>query len=278
MNRGFYLQTSLIEERHWWFVQRRRLAAALLSDEPGRGRRGLALDIGCGTGGNLVFLQQHCSGLAGVDLSDYALELARAKQTGAGLIRADANSVGDLFRASSFDLVTIFNLLYHRWVRDDSALLAQAAHLLRPGGLLLVTEPAFDILKRRHDVVDYGARRYRRESLVSMSEQAGLEIRRATYFNSIAFAPALLSAFGERLFGWMAGAPDESEEVAEMRVPPRPLNRFLLRLSSLESRLIRAVGRLPFGVGLLVMAAKPAATGTAASGTAASGTCSKSGF
>jgi len=252
MNRGFYRQTSLIEDQHWWFVHRRRLAARLLA-----GRAGQALDLGCGTGGNLRFLSDHCADIIGLDRSEYALELARAKCAGAKLLLGDANRLGDTFRDSSFDLITAFNLLYHRWIEDEEETLGQISRLLRPGGRLLLTEPAFGILRRRHDVVNFGLRRYRRKGLSALVRRSGLVVRKATYFNSIAFAPALLRAMTERLLGRLQPAPDEDEEVAEMKLPPRALNQALLGLASLEALWIRAFGSMQLGAGVLIFAIKP---------------------
>jgi SAM-dependent methyltransferase len=252
MNRGFYRQTSLIEDEHWWFVHRRRLAADLLTE-----RAGDALDLGCGTGGNLPFLADHCTEIVGLDRSEYALELARAKSGRAKLLLGDANRLGGMFRESSFDLITAFNLLYHRWIEDEAKTVEQISRLLRPGGRLLLTEPAFDILRRRHDIVDFGLRRYRRKALSELVSRSGLEVRRATYFNSIAFAPALLRAMAERLLGRMRPAPGEDEEVAEMQLPPAPLNRALLGISSLEALWIRTFGSMPLGAGILLFAVKP---------------------
>jgi SAM-dependent methyltransferase len=257
MNRGFYRQTSLIEDEHWWFIHRRRLVSRLLRDAWGRGRAARALDVGCGTGGSLLFLREHCSHVVGLDRSEYALELARARSSGANLLLGDANRLGEQFEESSFDLITVFNLLYHRWIEDDAAVLQQIARLLRPGGLLVLTEPAFPILRRRHDVVDFGIRRYRRKGLAGIVARAGLEVRRATYFNCIAFVPALLRAGSERLSGRLRAAPSVDEEVGEMRLPPPAINRCLLALAFLETVWIRALGRMPLGAGLLLIAHKP---------------------
>jgi hypothetical protein len=61
----------------------------------------------------------------------------------------------------------------------------------------------------------------------------------------------------ERLLGRMRPAPGEDEEVAEMKLPPRALNRALLGISSLEGLWIRAFGSMPLGAGVLLFAVKP---------------------
>ena len=259
MNEAFYHQTSRIEERHWWFRARRALADRLLRSEGSAATSGRGLDVGCGSGGNLSLLARHCADVVGLERSALALDLARAKHPGARLVRGDANHAGSLFREESFAVITVFNVLYHRWIDAESAVLEQLAALLRPGGLLLVTEPAFPVLFRRHDAVDHGVRRYRAGELADLVRAAGLQVRRASYFNSVAFLPALLVAGVDRLRGrGVAAEHADSAEVAELGVPVAPLNRSLEALLGVEARWIERVGRVPVGVGVLVLARRAA--------------------
>jgi SAM-dependent methyltransferase len=256
MNRGFYRQISLIEDDHWWFRHRRQLIADLLRTVPGRERMLRALDIGCGTGGNLALLAEHSPWVVGLDRSDYALQLAGRKQPGATLVLGDANRLRDQFSSESFDLITVLNVLYHRWVESEGEVLRQIRGLLRPGGLLVMTEPALRILFRRHDLVDFGSRRYGRAELVGMVREAGLIVHRATYFNFVAFFPALALALYERLAGRAGGSCEEDEVVGEMRIPAAPLNGLLYALASMERPWISLFRRMPLGVGLMILAGR----------------------
>ena len=55
MDAKFYTQMAALEERHWWFVARRRILTRLLTSLslPCNAQ---ILDAGCGTGGNLPML------------------------------------------------------------------------------------------------------------------------------------------------------------------------------------------------------------------------------
>src|SRR5262245_26386733 len=66
-----------LEDRHWWFVGKRLLVAALLRDRlPHAGVR--ILDVGCGTGGVLAHLRSRAR-VAGVDRSPQALAHCRQR-------------------------------------------------------------------------------------------------------------------------------------------------------------------------------------------------------
>ena len=110
MERTEYEVMAAVEDRHWWYGGMRAIAAALL-DEVYAGRRDLCiLDAGCGTGGNVVFLRRYGS-VAAVDLAPEAALFGRERLRGA-LARATVLALP--FVDACFDLVTSFEVLYHR--------------------------------------------------------------------------------------------------------------------------------------------------------------------
>jgi len=266
MRDGFYRQTSRVESEHWWFLHRRALVDDLLrvvSDGRREGGTLRSLDLGCGTGGNLSVLARQGGVAVGLDRSALALELARAGRPQVLLVRADANRLAHSFAPESFDLVTVFNVLYHRWIEREEDVLEQIGRVLKPGGRLVLTEPAFNFLYRRHDEIDFGARRYTRSGLRRRLEATGFEVTRATYFNSVALVPAAVAALVDRVrvFGGAGGGSDES---VELKVPPWALNRLLFAICSLERRWIATFGSIPFGVGVLLLARRRGGEGSPA--------------
>ena len=145
----------------------RARAAGRAPGEPGGGRR--LLDAGCGTGYNLLAL----GGLGratGVDLSPDAIAFCRERG-----VRALRGSVLQLpFADACFDAVTSFDVLYHAWVSDDRAAVAEMARVLRPGGVALVRVPALKALWGAHDVEVQSRHRYTRGELVALLEGCGL--------------------------------------------------------------------------------------------------------
>lgn len=97
------------------------------------------LDVACGMGfGGAMLLTEGARDVVGVDTDASALEWARFRGPAAqALVRADATSLP--FRDESFDVITSFETIEH--LNDDRAFLDEAARLLSPGGLLVLSTP-----------------------------------------------------------------------------------------------------------------------------------------
>lgn len=254
-----YQQLAETEDRHWWHRSRQTLTARYL-ERMALGDHVRILDVGCGAGGTTRFLLRYGS-VVGLDRSEHSLAHARRKAPAATLVQGDANQLSTLFAPASFDLITFFNVLYHQWMRDDQAIIDGAARLLRPGGHLLLTEPAFQLLWRRHDRLDMGKRRYRMRDFRQFFQRAGLAYTTGQYFNALAVPACLVLALSDKMGSTSKAADvetdvgDQHDQAAEMAVPSAPLNHALRRYMGLESRLLGAVP-IPLGVTLLAVARK----------------------
>jgi SAM-dependent methyltransferase len=99
-------------------------------------------DLGCGTGHaiNLMAREYPKSDFVGYDISEDAIERARAEARGMGLANARFE-VADVAQLSGgrFDLITSFDSIHDQ--RDPAAVLRSAAASLAPGGVYLAIEP-----------------------------------------------------------------------------------------------------------------------------------------
>jgi SAM-dependent methyltransferase len=249
-----YDNLSAAEETHWWFRHRRAVTLECLRRARIAARDGVALDVGCGTGGNLPLLAAFGSRVVGLDLSERALSLCAAKRDDAVLVRANANAVGQTLAPESIDLASLFNVLYHSWIKDDDAVLEGAHRILKPGGTLVVCEAAFESLRRQRDRLDQGARRYRMAAMKKKIEQAGFEIERATYFNAIGLPPAWLLARLDHWSGAYRRPLDENQKDRDLNVSNVWIQRLAYALTGLERAWLRLGGRLPFGINFLIVA------------------------
>ncbi len=254
MLRETYKMLAERSDTYWWHRARRAMSVDLLR-RAGLKRSCRHLDLGCGPGGNLALLTSMEPALVvGLDLSSYALELARAGNgSRATLVQADLKARLP-FADRAFDVVTIYNVLYHQWVANEAPVLAEVARVLQPGGLLLVTEPAFRLLAREMDRAAMGRKRYLIGEMTELCQRAGLRVLRASYFTSFGF-PLLL---GMRAFGHKARQKEEDEraKAADMRPLPRTANTSLYLAARLEATLLAAGMYVPCGTTLVCLARK----------------------
>jgi SAM-dependent methyltransferase len=103
---------------------------------------GAALDLGCGPGGDTVWLARRGWRVTAVDIAGTAVDQVRAHTAALGLgdrVVAERHDLSRSFPAGTFDLISA-QYLHTPLPLDRRTALRTAAHLLRPGGLLLIVD------------------------------------------------------------------------------------------------------------------------------------------
>lgn len=221
-----------------------RITAAMLEEAYGSRADLDILDAGCGTGGAAAHLGRF-GRYTGVDFSALALDFCRKR----GLARTGQASVLELpFRERSFDLVTSFDVLYHRSVADVGAALGEFYRVLRHGGRVLLRVPAYDWLRGQHDEVIHTARRFTAPDVGAALGETGFAVERLTHANALLFPIAA----GKRLLERALGSPSAETDV---RATADLSNRLLTGVLAAEARWLR-VRDFPLGLSVVALARK----------------------
>lgn len=224
MENRIYEEMFWIERNHWWFATRREIILALLEKFLESRKRNKIVDVGCGTGALLGFLEKYGE-VYGFDASPLAVEYAGER--GKGVVQQGALPDDIPFGKERFDLITAIDVLEH--VQDDVTSLKVIYRLLNERGIFVCTVPAFRFLWSGHDKVHHHFRRYTRRELKDKLLAAGFEIRKISYYNTLLFPPI---AFIRLVKGLNFKA---KECTSDARLPPPWLIGFLSSYSHQRS-------------------------------------------
>lgn len=228
--------SSLAQPDYWWYRARTHLLEQALGGFLGSPDH--VLDVGSADGPSVGWVR------AGVRRTCVDVD-PRGLVAGTGICAsAEALPLHD----DAFDAVVAFDVIEH--CADESLALGELARVLRPGGRLLLSVPAYRWAWTDHDVRAGHHTRYTRRRIVAVVRAAGLGVDRSTY--------AFISTFPFFAAARLVRKARSTRGEDQQRIPqvgPR-VDRLLTGLSRVDGRLLRRFD-LPFGSSVFVAAHKP---------------------
>lgn len=244
METGEYANLAAEETKSFWHRARREIAGEAIDRHISNQHHNDILDIGCGTGGNFSLLAEYGS-VNGVDFSPEAIKFAE-RFPFTSLQQADATQLS--FPNGTYSLVTAFDVLEH--ISLDTKAMGEIWRVLKPGGVLVATVPAFQWLWTEHDVALHHCRRYTKQLLTDRLSKAGFIVEEASYYMMF----GMFVHLARKVLGWLL--PKKNHAKTTSLLFPWYINNILLAIARIEKKLIR-ISSLPFGTSIIIVARKP---------------------
>jgi len=228
---------------YWWY----KILDSLIIDtvkKYSQDKKMNILDAGCGTGRIMEKLNPFGE-IEGIDSSPEAIKYCS--------LRGQKNVVTNINQwipqNKKYNLIICLDVLYHETVINVDKVISTFHEALNQNGILIVNLPAFNILKRHHDSVVGGARRFKKSTFSKILINSGFKINTITYRLPILFLVILLTKY---IFN-----KDEQPVTSDLQTINSNLNKFLYKFHLLENKLIELGLNIPFGSSLFAVALKP---------------------
>ena len=256
MEAGAYRQFAEQEETHWWFKGRRSIFAHVIqnlfssSTQQGPGERRV-LDLGCGMGGMFGILEEVGS-VYGLDTSSEALAFCAER----GYRRVFKGHGSHLpLPDASLDLLTAFDTIEH--IPEEMETLRECRRVLKPGGWMVISVPAYQWLFTHQDKMVHHQRRYTAGQMRRKLESAGFRVEKTSYINFFLFPLILPIVLAMKAKQWIFPPDDETFFTNASIKVPAWVNRILFAIFAAERHVLSRVS-VPAGHSLLVLARRPA--------------------
>ncbi len=234
---ALYRQMVALRNWHWWFRSHYSSIQDILKPYLKKGAR--LLDIGCGPG---VGTSRYPSDVRRILVDIRPLALSYCPENVLARVCSDADYIA--LRDETCDIVICSDLLHQRDVTDPRQVVKEAYRVCRPGGVILLVEPAFKCLFGPHDEIENGIRRFTTASLLQLFDGLSVKKIRRTYIHMLMFFPAFIV---RRIFSRFSSQKD-----TDLAFGNPITNKLCLWLESLERWINRCLP-LPLGTSAAVL-------------------------
>lgn len=240
----------IIEDNSFWFRHRNECITSIIKLYPPIDN-GTIFDIGGGNG---------CVSLALKD-SGFDVALVEPGKTGASnakrrgldkVICATTNTAK--FKPKTLSSIGLFDVIEH--IEDDLTFLKSLQEIMKPGGRLYVTVPAYSFLWSFEDIMAGHYRRYTRKRICNVIENAGFEIEFSSYiFRFLPIPIAFFRAFPYRI-GLKLQKNTPQAAARDHASHHSVISRILAFVLNTEIKNLRKNKKMNFGGSCLIVAKK----------------------
>jgi len=245
MRLSHYADVHHYAKNHWWHLSKIKLITNTLELIKLK-QNSKILDIGCGTGIILSSLTNY-KNIYGIDNEPKAIQYCKKNKLKNVTI---GNAQKLSFPSNFFDCLIVLDVLEHV---DENIALSEFVRVLKPGGYLIITVPAYQWMWSKWDEILMHKKRYTKSSLSQALTKHQLIIYKITYLYSFILIPTFLIRKIKTYF-------KSDHYSSDLKLSSNHYtNSLLLNISSLERKIANRFS-LPFGLSIYCVAKKAVTT------------------
>ncbi len=175
MDATYRAEYERLYQSHWWWRAREDILIRTLKRLGARPPSAI-LDVGCGNALSFRALAEFGT-VRGIEVDPRLLD-----DLGPFRTQISTEPLGSAVYDDPswrFDMITALDVIEH--IDDDQGAVAAMAGMLKPGGLMAITVPAFQLLWDHHDEINHHRRRYSARGLERVLPCQGLELLELRY-------------------------------------------------------------------------------------------------
>ncbi|AYD40437.1 class I SAM-dependent methyltransferase [Clostridium fermenticellae] len=242
MKEYLYKELYDLENKHWWFLGKKKIVLSLIRTYVKYNESNKILDAGCGSGLMLNNLKEFGK-VFGMDCSKDAIKFSKLIFDGEVKLGFMPEHIP--YIKNYFNLIIALDVIEH--IEDDELALLDLKDHLTYDGVCVITVPACMSLWSNHDIVHQHKRRYTLRELKKKLLNAGLKVEKISYYNSILFLPIFIIRQIHRLLNIKSGS--------DAKMPNTFINFILKNVFSFERHILKNYS-IPFGVSLIAIVKK----------------------
>jgi SAM-dependent methyltransferase len=237
MNISEYSRMAERERNYWWHAGRLSIIDSWMKKWINPPKKAAVLNVGCGTGGTLPVIEKY-GHVDNIDVSEEAIKFMREAGYKVRKVTGTKLPYGD----NTFDVVVAFDVLEH--IKEHRQALQEWLRVLKKGGAILITVPAYSWLWSDHDASLHHHRRYNKKLISSIVPASGT-IQRISY--CIVFSLPLVVGF--RFINKLLGRKGDSE-TSYVNVP-HFVNTLFTNLLGIEAK-AHKIMTFPAGTSMII--------------------------
>ncbi len=247
INKAEYQAMYNVEAELWWY---KILHGKVLKqiDANFKTKEIKVLDAGCGTGGMLDVLKRNgFTNISGFDYNPHAVEFTNLR--GFAVDQINILKVSEHFKADSYDVIVCNDVMYQFEETEIIDILNQLLSLLKPNGVLITNNNAFEIFRGTHDIAVGSKKRFQLSDFKSYIDGSNVSILNYSYW-SFFLSPLILVIRLIQKLQLKLNLVDLENIKSDVALPSKFMNSLFYNVVKIEDKISNFY---PFGSSMLLI-------------------------